>query len=131
MPSERPLSRIATEEAGRTLVAVLRPLGKDMIIFEAGNFFERGLEIALKEGITIHEVLNAEFHTADERQYHAAQNYVKAKLVSRFSSPPQHFHGLLKLPGVELLHSSEPRDEGERSEGRVGNFRAFQHLPQL
>ncbi|NJE77158.1 type II toxin-antitoxin system VapC family toxin [Thermococcus sp. ES12] len=80
---------MATEEAGRNLVTVLRLLGKGMFLFEAENFFERGLEIALKEGMTIYdalyialaEALNAELHTADERQYHAAQNYVKAKLV--------------------------------------------------
>ncbi len=76
-------------EAAKSLVIVLKLLGDGMLIFRAENFFERGLEIALKEGITIYdalyialtEALNAELHTADEKQYRAAQNYVKAKLI--------------------------------------------------
>jgi predicted nucleic acid-binding protein len=76
-------------EQGKIKITVLKTLGSSLAIFEAGNFFERGLEIALKENITIYdapyialaEALNAELHTADERQYRAAQNYVRAKLV--------------------------------------------------
>ncbi len=79
----------ATKEAGRNLITVLKLLGAGMLIFEAKNFFERGLEIALKEDVTIYdalyialaEALNAEFLTADEKQYHAARNYVRAKLI--------------------------------------------------
>ena len=79
----------ATKEAGRNLVTVLKLLGEGMLIFEAETFFERGLEIALKEDVTIYdalyialaEALSAELHTADEKQYHAARNYVKAKLI--------------------------------------------------
>ncbi|ASJ14694.1 type II toxin-antitoxin system VapC family toxin [Thermococcus radiotolerans] len=79
----------ATEEAGRNLITVLKLIGEGMLTFEAQNFFERGLEIALGENITIYdalyialaEVLNAEFLTADEKQYLAAKNYVKAMLV--------------------------------------------------
>lgn len=60
-----------------------------MLVFRAEDFFERGFEIALNEDITIYdalyialaEALNAELHTADEKQYYAARNYVKAKLV--------------------------------------------------
>ncbi|ASJ03739.1 PIN domain-containing protein [Thermococcus profundus] len=78
-----------TEENAKSLVTVLRLLGEGMLLFRAENFFERGLEIALKEGITIYdalyialaEALNAELHTADEKQYYAARNYVKAKLA--------------------------------------------------
>ncbi|ASJ08507.1 PIN domain-containing protein [Thermococcus siculi] len=78
-----------TEENAKSLVTVLRLLREGMLLFRAENFFERGLEIALKESITIYdalyialaEALNAELHTADERQYHAARDYVKAKLI--------------------------------------------------
>ena len=79
----------ATTEAGRNLITVLKLLGAGMLIFETKNFFERGLEIALEEDVTIYdaiyialaEALSAELHTADEKQYHAARNYVKAKLI--------------------------------------------------
>ncbi len=79
----------ATEEAGRNLITVLKLIGEGMLTFEAQNFFERGLEIALEENITIYdalyialaEALNAEFLTADEKQYLAAKNYVEAKLL--------------------------------------------------
>ena len=78
-----------TKEASRNLITALKLLGAGMLIFEAKNFFERGLEIALKESITIYdalyialaEALSTELHTADEKQYHAARNYVKAKLI--------------------------------------------------
>ncbi|NJE42786.1 type II toxin-antitoxin system VapC family toxin [Thermococcus sp. GR6] len=78
-----------TLEQGKIKITVLKTLGSSLTLFEAENFFERSLEIALKENITIYdamyialaEALNAEFHTADEKQYYAAQNYVKAKLV--------------------------------------------------
>ncbi len=78
-----------TKEAGRNLITVLKLLGEGMLIFEAKNFFERGLEIGLKEDVTIYdalyiafaEALSAELHTADEKQYYAARNYVKAKLI--------------------------------------------------
>ena len=80
--------RIA-EETGKTLIAVLKLIGSGMLTFEAQNFFERGLEIALKENITIYdalyialaEALKAELLTADEKQYYAAKNYVEAKLL--------------------------------------------------
>ncbi len=79
----------ATKEVGRNLITVLKLLGDGMLIFEARNFFERGLEIALKEDVTIYdalyialaEALSAELHTADEKQYYAARNYVKAKFI--------------------------------------------------
>jgi len=81
-------SRIA-EETGKTLIAVLKLIGSGMLTFEAQNFFGRGLEIALKENITIYdalyialaEALKAELLTADEKQYYAAKNYVEAKLL--------------------------------------------------
>jgi len=80
--------RIA-EETGKTLIAVLKLIGSGMLTFEARNFFERGLEIALKENITIYdalyialaEALKAELLTADEKQYYAAKNYGEAKLL--------------------------------------------------
>jgi len=80
--------RIA-EETGKTLIAVLKLIGSGMLTFEAQNFFERGLEIALKENVTIYdalyialaEALKAELLTADEKQYYAAKNYVEAKLL--------------------------------------------------
>ena len=80
--------RIA-EETGKTLIAVLKLIGSGMLTFEARNFFERGLEIALKENVTIYdalyialaEALKAELLTADEKQYYAAKNYVEAKLL--------------------------------------------------
>ena len=80
--------RIA-EETGKTLIAVLKLIGSGMLTFEAQNFFERGLEIALKENITIYdalyialaEALKAELLTADEKQYYAAKNYVEARLI--------------------------------------------------
>jgi len=79
----------ATTEAGRNLITVLKLLGAGMLIFETKNFFERGLEIALEEDVTIYdalyialaEALSAELHTADEKQYYAARNYVKARLI--------------------------------------------------
>ncbi len=79
----------ATKDAGRNLITVLKLLGAGMLIFEAKNFFERGLEIALEEDVTIYdalyialaEALSAELHTADEKQYYAARNYVKAKFI--------------------------------------------------
>ncbi|GAB6102837.1 type II toxin-antitoxin system VapC family toxin [Thermococcus atlanticus] len=78
-----------TNEGAKNLITVLKLLGDGMLLFRAENFFERGLEIALSGNITIYdalyialaEALNAEFLTADERQYYAAQNYVKAGLV--------------------------------------------------
>jgi len=78
-----------TNERAKNLINVLKLLGDSMLLFRAENFFERGLEIALSENITIYdalyialaEALKAEFHTADERQYYAAQNYVIVKLV--------------------------------------------------
>ena len=78
-----------TNEGAKNLITVLKLLGGGMLLFRAENFFERGLELALSENITIYdalyialaEALKAEFHTADERQYYAAQNYVNAKLV--------------------------------------------------
>ena len=80
--------RIA-EETGKTLIAVLKLIGSGMLTFEARNFFERGLEIALKENVTIYdalyialaEALKAELLTADEKQYYAAKNYVEARLI--------------------------------------------------
>ena len=80
--------RIA-EETGKTLIAVLKLIGSGMLTFEAQNFFERGLEIALKENVTIYdalyialaEALKAELLTADEKQYYAAKNYVEARLI--------------------------------------------------
>jgi len=80
--------RIA-EETGKTLIAVLKLIGSGMLTFGAQNFFERGLEIALKENVTIYdalyialaEALKAELLTADEKQYYAAKNYVEAKLL--------------------------------------------------
>ena len=79
----------ATKEAGGNLIMALKLLGAGMLIFEAKNFFERGLEIALEEDVTIYdalyialaEALSAELHTADEKQYYAARNYVKARLI--------------------------------------------------
>ncbi|AEK72953.1 hypothetical protein GQS_05260 [Thermococcus sp. 4557] len=79
----------ATEEAGRNLITVLKLIGEGMLTFEAQNFFERGLEIALGENITIYdalyialaEALKADFLTADEKQYLAAKNYVNARLL--------------------------------------------------
>ncbi|WP_297501240.1 type II toxin-antitoxin system VapC family toxin [Thermococcus sp.] len=81
--------RRATKETSRNLITALKLLGGGMLIFEAKSFFERGLEIALKEDVTICDVLymalaealSAELHTADEKQYYAARNYVKAKLI--------------------------------------------------
>ncbi|NJE61557.1 type II toxin-antitoxin system VapC family toxin [Thermococcus sp. 21S7] len=78
-----------TIEQGKVKVIVLKTLGSSITLFEAQNFFERGLEIALSENITIYdalyialaEALKAELLTADERQYYAARNYVEAKLV--------------------------------------------------
>ncbi|WP_457741447.1 type II toxin-antitoxin system VapC family toxin [Thermococcus sp.] len=78
-----------TIEQGKVKVIVLKTLGSSITLFEAHNFFERGLEIALEENITIYdalyialaEALNAEFLTADEKQYLAAKNYVNAKLL--------------------------------------------------
>ena len=78
-----------TKEAGRNLITVLKLLGAGMLIFEAKNFFERGLEIGLKEDVTIYdalyialaEALSAELHTADEKQYYAARSYVRAKFI--------------------------------------------------
>ena len=78
-----------TEETGKTLIAVLKLIGNGMLTFEAQNFFERGLEIALSEDVTIYdalyialaEALKAELLTADEKQYYAAKNYVRAKLI--------------------------------------------------
>jgi len=77
------------EETGKALIAVLKLIGSGMLTFEARNFFERGLEITLKENITIYdalyialaEALNAELLTADERQYYAAKNYARTKLL--------------------------------------------------
>ncbi|WP_457751094.1 type II toxin-antitoxin system VapC family toxin [Thermococcus sp.] len=81
--------RELTIEQGKVKVIVLKTLGSSITLFEAQNFFERGLEIGLNEGITIYdalyivlaEALNAEFLTADEKQYLVAKDYVKAKLI--------------------------------------------------
>jgi len=78
-----------TAEQGKVKVAVLKTLGRSITLFEALNFFERGLEIALKENVTIYdalyialaEALKTELLTADERQYYAAKNYVEARLI--------------------------------------------------
>ncbi|ALM75849.1 type II toxin-antitoxin system VapC family toxin [Thermococcus barophilus] len=77
------------ESEARSRVLVLKLLGESMTLFSAGNFFERGLEIALKENITIYdalyialaEALNVELYTADNKQYMAAKKYVRAKLI--------------------------------------------------
>ena len=78
-----------TTEQGRVKVTVLKTLGSSITLFDARSFFERGLEIALKENITIYdalyialaEALKAELLTADEKQYYAAKNYVEARLI--------------------------------------------------
>ncbi|MFA4701920.1 type II toxin-antitoxin system VapC family toxin [Pyrococcus kukulkanii] len=68
---------------------VLRLIRNSLIVAKVEDFFERGLEIALDEGITVYdafyialaESLDARLITADERQYEVAKNYVPAKLV--------------------------------------------------
>ena len=78
-----------TTEQGRVKVTVLKTLGSSITLFDARSFFERGLEIALKENITIYdalyialaEALKAKLLTADEKQYYAAKNYVEARLI--------------------------------------------------
>ncbi|QDA30707.1 type II toxin-antitoxin system VapC family toxin [Thermococcus indicus] len=78
-----------TIEQGKVKVIVLKTLGSSITLFEAQNFFERGLEIALGENITIYdalyialaEALNADFLTADEKQYLVAKNYVNAQFL--------------------------------------------------
>ena len=79
-----------TEEGARNLVIALKLIGSSIALFNAKSFFERGLEIALKENITIYdalyialaEALNVELYTADNKQYEAAKKYVRAKLIS-------------------------------------------------
>lgn len=59
------------------------------MLFEAENYLERGLEIALSEKITVYdalyialtEELRAGFYTSDVKQFEAAKKYVKARLV--------------------------------------------------
>ncbi|AJC70785.1 nucleotide-binding protein [Thermococcus guaymasensis DSM 11113] len=78
-----------TTEQGRVKVTVLKTLGSSITLFDARSFFERGLEIAFKENITIYdalyialaEALKAKLLTADEKQYYAAKNYVEARLI--------------------------------------------------
>lgn len=77
------------EEDAKERTEALKYFGKSLLLFEAKNYFERGLEIALSEKITVYdalyitlaEVLRAEFYTSDVRQFEAAKKYVKAKLI--------------------------------------------------
>ncbi len=80
--------RLDEEDAkGRT--EALKYFSKSLLLFEAENYLERGLEIALSEKITVYdalyialaEELRAEFYTSDVKQFEAAKKYVKARLV--------------------------------------------------
>ncbi|ASJ15966.1 PIN domain-containing protein [Thermococcus chitonophagus] len=81
--------RELTREQGRMKITVLRMMKSSITTYRTEDFFERGLEIALDEGIAVYdafyialaESLDAKLVTADEKQYKAAKNYVPAKLV--------------------------------------------------
>ncbi|MFA4647673.1 type II toxin-antitoxin system VapC family toxin [Pyrococcus kukulkanii] len=82
------LNRIPRESITERL-EVLKLVRNSIIVAKVDDFFERGLEIALEEGIAVYdafyialaESLEARLVTADEKQYNAAKNYVPAKLV--------------------------------------------------
>ncbi len=77
------------EEDAKERTEALKYLSKSLLLFEAENYLERGLEIALSEKITVYdalyialaEELRAEFYTSDVKQFEAAKKYVKARLV--------------------------------------------------
>ena len=77
------------EEDAKERTEALKYLSKSLLLFEAENYLERGLEIALSEKITVYdalyialaEELRAEFYTSDVKQFEAAKKYVKTRLV--------------------------------------------------
>ncbi|MCO6040971.1 type II toxin-antitoxin system VapC family toxin [Thermococcus alcaliphilus] len=77
------------EEDAKDRTEALKYLAKSLLLFEAKNYFERALEIALKEKITIYdalyialaEELKADLYTSDVKQFEAAKKYVRTKLI--------------------------------------------------
>lgn len=77
------------ERDGKERIEALKYLAEGLLLFEARDYFERGLEIALSERITVYDALyialaeeiEAKFYTSDVRQFEAAQKYVKAELI--------------------------------------------------
>ncbi|NJE47879.1 PIN domain-containing protein, partial [Thermococcus sp. GR7] len=77
------------EEDARERTEALKYLTGGLLFFEARNYFEHGLEIALKEKITVYdalyiafaEELKAELYTSDVKQFEAAQKHVRTKLI--------------------------------------------------
>jgi predicted nucleic acid-binding protein len=77
------------EKDARERTEALKYLAGGLLLFEAKNYFERGLEIAFKEKVTVYdalyialaEELKAELYTSDVKKFEAAQKHVRAKLI--------------------------------------------------
>ncbi len=77
--------RVSAEEARRKVEA-LRLIASALVVFRAADYLERGLEIALMEGITVYDAVyvalaedkGATLYTCDKEQYSAARKYVRA-----------------------------------------------------
>ena len=77
--------RVSAEEARRKVEA-LRLIAGALVVFRAADYLERGLEIALMEGITVYDAVyvalaedkGATLYTCDKEQYSAARKYVRA-----------------------------------------------------
>ena len=77
--------RVSAEEARRKVEA-LRLIASALVVFRATDYLERGLEIALIEGITVYDAVyvalaedkGATLYTCDKEQYSAARKYVRA-----------------------------------------------------
>ncbi len=79
---------ISESDAGRKLEALLN-LEKALLIFKSSEHFDRGLQIALNEKITVYDALyialaesnGVALYTGDSKQFSAAKKYVKTELL--------------------------------------------------
>ncbi|MEM1658171.1 MAG: type II toxin-antitoxin system VapC family toxin [Candidatus Jordarchaeales archaeon] len=70
-------------------VEALKLISRGLLVFKAQEHFNRSMEIALAEKLTIYdavyialaEQLGTELQTSDTKQFYAAKKYVKAKLI--------------------------------------------------